>query len=172
MGSTDAFYRHNATNTHRSIRENIFCAQQFDCLRPCSLKDFCTSHYTKLKTKKNFNPKCSIQQQYQQKIWIHRVVCGSVFWRHPTYTSNIKHTIYGLRMKMLLSHWKSSTTPSSYGTVVCSVRPLLRMFAIHYPRMIIYTAVLFVWFVVFLRVFLLFSFVIIFISNMLSLLTH
>lgn len=110
------------------------------------------SNYTKLKTKKHL-PKMLNSTTPTKNM---HTPCGlwfGVFWRHPTYTSNVKHTIYGLRMKMLLSHWKSSTTPSSYGTVVCTVRPLLRMFAIHYPRMIIYTAVLFVWFVVFLRVF-------------------
>lgn len=85
MGSTDAGYRHNATNTHRSIREKIFCAQQFGCLRPCSLKDFCTSQITQNLKQKNINPKCSIQQQHQRKICIHRVVCGSVFLK----TSNI-----------------------------------------------------------------------------------
>lgn len=129
------------------------------------------SNYTKLKTKKH-QPKMLNSTTPTKNM---HTPCGlwfGVFWRHPTYTSNVKHTIYGLRMKMLLSHWKSSTTPSSYGTVVCTVRPLLRMFAIHYPRMIIYKPFYLCDLLFFYVCFLLFSFVIVFISNMLSLLTH
>lgn len=135
--------------------------------RPCEISKICVPI---LLHKKTSTQKCPIQICKRCSF----VPMWFSFEETEVNIHQIRNTSYGLRMEMLLSHWKSSTTRNSIrNSSVCSVRPLLRMFAIHYSRMIIYvyTDVLFVRLLL-LLVFLRFFIIIVFILNMLSLLTH